>query len=81
MKAGDYGWIGLTAGVIAFDALAPETLSGAVDRYLERPIGRIVAIGAIAVTGAHLMNLLPERLDPIHQGFDLLRRFVGVEDA
>lgn len=62
--AGTYGWVALAAGVAAFDYLAPETLSHAVDRALERPYGRIAAIGAIAVTSAHLLNLIPSKYDP-----------------
>lgn len=62
--AGTYGWIALAAGVAAFDYLAPETLSHAVDRALERPYGRIAAIGAVAVTAAHLLNLIPREYDP-----------------
>lgn len=62
--AGSYGWIAIAAGVAAFDYFSPETLSHAVDRALEHPVRRYAAIGAIAVTSAHLLNLLPERLDP-----------------
>lgn len=62
--AGTYGWIGLAAGVAAFDYLSPETLSHAVDRALERPVGKYLAIGSMAIVGAHLLNLLPEKIDP-----------------
>jgi len=62
--AGTLGWVGLAAGVVAFDVLAPETLSHAVDRALERPYGRYAAIGAIAVTAAHLLNVIPKGYDP-----------------
>ncbi len=63
---GTYGWAALAAGVAAFDILSPETLSHAVDRALERPVGRYFALGAIAVTAAHLVNVLPEKADPYH---------------
>ena len=62
--AGTYGWVALAAGVAAFDYFAPETLSSAVDRALECPRARYMAIGAVAVTAAHLLNLLPESIDP-----------------
>lgn len=62
--AGTYGWIALAAGVAAFDYLSPETLSSAVDRALERPRGRYAAIGAVAITAAHLLNIIPEQYDP-----------------
>lgn len=61
-------WCGLAAGVAAYDAFCPpnETLSEGVDRALERRTGKVLALGAIAVTAAHLANLLPERVDPFH---------------
>lgn len=61
---GTLGWAVLIGGVILWDYFAPETLSGAVDRALEKH--RALTIGAIAVTGAHLLNILPEQADPIH---------------
>jgi DNA polymerase III psi subunit len=69
-KVGTVGWGLLTAGVIAWDLLAPETLSGAVDRALEHNRMKYVAIGAVAITAAHLLNgferLGIEALDPFH---------------
>lgn len=64
---GTAGWVALAAGVAAFDYYMPETLSHAVDRALERPRARYMAIGAVAVTAAHLLNLLPEQLDPFNR--------------
>lgn len=64
---GDLGWGFLVTGVVAWDVLAPETLSSAYDRYMEHPLKRIIAVGAVAITGAHLLNLLPRQIDPIQQ--------------
>lgn len=63
--AGSYGWALLGAGVLAWDVFAPQTLSSAYDRYLEHPVKRVLAVGAVAVTASHLLNLLPEQYDPI----------------
>lgn len=63
--AGNWGWVGLTAGVVAWDILAPETLSNAVDRYMDDPFGRVAVLGTVAIVGAHLLNLFPEQYDPI----------------
>ena len=74
------GWIGLTAGVIAFDILAPQTLSSAFDRYLEHPTRKWLAIGSVAVTGAHLLNL-PEHFnipDPIEMVAGRVARKLGL---
>ena len=46
-----------------WDIYSPQTLSSGVDRYLEHPVKRIAAIGAVALTSAHLLNLLPEKYD------------------
>lgn len=63
-------WIGIGAGVAAYDILSPkgETLSEGVDRALERgKFSRYATLGAIAITAAHLANVLPEKYDPFHQ--------------
>ena len=62
------GWFGLTAGVVAFDILSPETLSSAFDRYLEHPVKKWIAIGSVAMVGAHLLNInehfdIPDPID------------------
>lgn len=66
-------WAGLIAGVAAYDMLAPDTqmLSERVDRGLERhPLVTTLAIGATAL---HLLNVLPEKIDPIHQVAEFAR--------
>lgn len=62
-------WIGLGAYVAAYDILAPkgETLSEGVDRMLEHDKCKYVAIGGVALTAAHLINLLPPKYDPFHK--------------
>jgi hypothetical protein len=74
MRPSGKAWIGLAAGVAAYDALCPrgETLSEGIDAALERPIGRYLAIGAVAVTSAHLLNILPNKIDPIQRFVQLL---------
>jgi hypothetical protein len=73
---GNLGWGLLIGGVVLWDLLAEETLSSAADRYLRHPVGKYAAIGAVAVTASHLLNL-PEHFgvpDPIIKGLDLLER-------
>ncbi|MBH1979934.1 hypothetical protein I8H89_00260 [Candidatus Saccharibacteria bacterium] len=62
-------WGVLAAGVAAYDVLSPpgETLSERVDDWLEKPLSRSLAIGAIGVTALHLANALPQRFDPFHR--------------
>lgn len=67
-KPSTVAWCGLAVGVAAYDMLCPpgETMSEAVDRALEHRHKKIMALGAIAITAAHLANLLPEQVDPFH---------------
>lgn len=65
-KPSSIAWGAIAAGVTAYDMLCPkgDTLSEAADRGLERhPIATRLAIGTVAL---HLLNAIPERLDPIH---------------
>ena len=72
-KAGMWGWAGLAAGVIAWDLLAPETLSHAFRRGVENPHTRALVLGGLAITAAHLVgNVIPEQLDPYHIAFERL---------
>lgn len=86
-KSGTIGW-GLLAGyVLAWDILAPETLSSAADRALEHPAMKYVAYGIGAVTVAHVFNVFDElgleRYDPFLRGFELLdsvRQVTAIEE-
>ena len=68
-------WGALIGGVALYDYLAPdgETLSEGVDRALEHKTGRFLAVGAIAITASHLLNILPQKYDPIHNLPKILR--------
>jgi len=67
MRPADAAWIVLVAGVVVWDVACPreEMLSEGVDRYLERRpwLTRMV----VAVTAAHILNLLPKRVDPFYR--------------
>lgn len=69
-NAGLIGWAVVGAAIIATEILSPETLSTASDRLLSGEYGkwtqRAWQVGS-AVLFAHTMNLLPEKIDPIHQ--------------
>ena len=68
------GWMAVGA-VVGLHELAcgrGETLSEGVDKALEKyPVPVKLAIG---VTALHLLNLLPESIDPIHQAAEWLKR-------
>lgn len=71
MKPADVAWTAVAAGVLSYELAASrrehewELLSEAVDRYRRRH--PILTNGSILVLAAHLMRLLPARLDPIHR--------------
>ena len=67
MRTSDRAWIVLAAGIVTYEVVAQpeELMSEAVDRYLDsRPWGTRLAV---AVVAAHLLNMIPPRLDPLHQ--------------
>lgn len=57
-------WAVLGAGIMAYELACPDgqTLSEGVDRALERR--KWPTIAAIGLTALHLVNALPEQLDP-----------------
>lgn len=69
-------WAGLGAAITAYELLAPdqETLSEYLDPHLERPLKRALITGAIGVTALHLVNALPNHLDPFEQGLSKIRQ-------
>lgn len=66
-KHSKLAWGTLVAGVAAYDVFCPqgETLSEGIDRGLESKYKYLIAAG-IGMTALHLVNLLPNELDPLH---------------
>ncbi|QFG09419.1 hypothetical protein I5H08_gp068 [Mycobacterium phage Yuna] len=67
MRCADRAWLAMGLGIAAYEVTCPrgELLSEGVDRYLaRRPWTTHVVIVGLAL---HLLNLLPHRLDPLHQ--------------
>jgi hypothetical protein len=69
LRAGDWGWITIAAGVAAYEIAAStrrhdwELLSEAVDRYRIRyPVATNLAIAYLA---AHLTRVIPRHIDPL----------------
>lgn len=68
------GWLAVGAVVGAHELLCDDghTLSEGVDSALEKhPVATTLAIGTVAL---HLLNVLPEKFDPIHQASEWLKR-------
>lgn len=71
------GWLAIAGLVTAYELAAPqgELLSEGVDRALNSH--PLLTKAAIGVTALHLVNMIPERLDPFKRGLDLIRGFNG----
>lgn len=67
MQHSDAAWVTLAAGVIAYEASAPEgeLLSQAVGRYRQRH--PVIVTLAVLYLAAHLLRAIPPRIDPLHQ--------------
>lgn len=67
-------WAAVGLGVIAYDLACPqgEQLSEGVDRALDTH--RLVTLGAIGVTAAHLANVIPPRFDPFKRTIDFIKK-------
>jgi hypothetical protein len=67
-------WAALSLGIVAYELACPigETLSEGVDRALLTH--RTATITAIGVTTLHLLNLLPQMIDPYHQSLNLIKK-------
>lgn len=67
MRVADRAWLGLAAGVVVYEALAPsgELLSHGAERY--RRHHPVLTHGVIVYVAAHLAGLWPARVDPLHR--------------
>lgn len=67
MKAGDWAWAALAAGIVGYEVFAPrgQLLSERVDSYRQRR--PIVTLAVITYVPLHLARLWPRRVDPLHQ--------------
>ena len=65
MRASERAWVALAIGVLGYAVTAPkgELMSHAFDRFLERH--PYLTWGATVIVAAHLLNVLPSRVDPI----------------
>jgi hypothetical protein len=67
-------WQALAAGVVAYELMCPsgELMSEGADRAIDRyPILTKTAIG---LTALHLMNALPDNMDPITVALKTVKR-------
>lgn len=65
LRPSDWAWIGLALGVAAWDATCSrdEMLSDASVRYMSAH--PVITSGVIVYLAAHLMGVVPHRIDPL----------------
>ena len=68
-RAGTLAWLGVGAGVVAWDAFAPETMTDAFRRGHLHPAGKVVVPAAWLLLTGHLFGTLPPWADPIHLAY------------
>lgn len=70
MKHPDAAWLTIAGGVVTWNVTRADDadmLSSAAHRYVAgNPVFARAVIAAVAL---HLMDVIPERVDPIHWGF------------
>ncbi len=75
MRYSTKAWLALGAFIAVIETVAPanDMLSHAVDDWLEHPVGRFIATGVILTTAAHLLNQIPNSVDPFTLAFSWKR--------
>ena len=70
---GEIAWAAMGLGIVAYEIVAPDDqlLSEAVDRFLLKHPH--ITRAAIVLIAAHLLNLIPNRYDPIHHTASVVR--------
>lgn len=71
-RIGNKGWLLLAGGIAIWDLTAKESLTHAFERYMghDSKLVRIAAVGALAVTTAHLLGAIPRSVDPYYRIID-----------
>jgi hypothetical protein len=77
MRYGHKAWIGLGIYLAIVEMFAPpgETLSEAMDDWLQNNPGKALSYAGVGVTALHLVNFIPQQFDPIHRMF-VLRKYL-----
>ena len=67
-RAGHIAWAALGASVAAYELLCAddELLTARVQEWRERPLTLAVVTAGIGATALHLLDMLPEAVDPYH---------------
>lgn len=72
-STGEKAWAALGLVIVVYEIVAPpnELLSEVVDRFLiKHPVVTRIVVAGIAL---HLLNMIPDRFDPLHQTAIIVR--------
>lgn len=69
-RAGTVAWLTIGAFVVAWDLLAPETLSHAYERTRNDRLARAATLLGTAAVVGHLTGVIPDRYDLLHRVFE-----------
>ena len=75
---GFWGWTAVAGLVIAFDVLAPQTMSSYADRLLENPKTRIIPWAVGGLVAGHVLNVIPPKFDVIEQSANFVAKRLGL---
>lgn len=67
-------WATLGACVGVLEFVGEESLTHAFERALDHKVMKYVALGGLALTGAHLLGVLPREIDPYYMMQDRIER-------
>ncbi len=73
---GNVGWLVMLIYIVAWDMLAPETLSDAFYKAFSSPLHKWWVILVWVVITLHLFKLIPKKYDLIHIITDLIRSWL-----
>lgn len=73
-RSGGAGWLIVAGVVVAWDMVAPETMSSAFRRATATPRGRVAVAAAWGLLTAHLFETIPRRHDPLQLAVGAVRR-------
>ena len=73
LQGGGAGWLVIGVLVVAWDVVAPETLTAAFQRARSGPVGGTAVAVAWALLTGHLFDVLPKRADPFRLSIESVR--------
>ena len=68
-------WVALGCCIATLEFIGDETLTHAFQRGLDNEKVQYLCLGGLALTGLHLLDVLPREIDPYYKIADAVERF------